>query len=149
MNATLATNAQPILAARMKGMKPADMVIVSLVGPVGVDNPTVFAKPGAAYDWRWVRDLDVCVYLNDDQDWPDILMAIALNHPEFLSLWSYSGQWGAKVYLVPTAADISRPIRSWKYELDFLPWMDFQNNDFIAGRTYNRTPDGMPYACNS
>lgn len=130
MNIALATNAQPILAARMKGMKPADMVIISMVGPVGMDNPTVFAKPEMVYDWRWVRGLDVCVYLNDEQDWPDILKAIALNRPEYLNLWSHSGQWGAKVYLIPTAADISKPVRSWKYELDFLPWMEFQNEDF-------------------
>jgi hypothetical protein len=127
----IATNAEAILAARMKGLKPADMVIVSLVGPVGMDNPTVFAKPEVAYDWRWVRGLDVCLYLNDDQEWPDLLKTIALQRPEHLNLWSHSGEWGAKVYLVPTATDIAKPVRSWKYELDFLPWLDFQNKDFL------------------
>lgn len=131
MTSILATNAQPILAARMKGLKPSDMVIVSLVGPVGMENPTVFAKPEVAYDWRWVRGLDICLYLNDDQDWPDILKAIALQRPEHLNLWSYSGEWGCKVYLIPTSADIVRSVRSWKYELDFMPWFDFQNKDFI------------------
>jgi hypothetical protein len=132
MIAALAINAPEILAARMKGLKPADMVIVSLVGPVGAENPTVFAKPEAVYDWRWVRDLDVCVYLNEEQDWADLLKAIALQRPAHLNLWSRTGQWGAKVYLVPTAADISKPVRSWKYELDFMPWMDFQNGDFAC-----------------
>lgn len=127
----IATNAEAILAARMKGLKPADMVIVSLVGPVGMDNPTVFAKPNVSYDWRWVRGLDVCLYLNDDQEWPDLLKSVALQRPEHLNLWSHSGEWGAKVYLIPTAADIAKPVRSWKYELDFLPWLDFQNKDFI------------------
>lgn len=126
----IATNAEPILAARMRGKKPADMVIVSLVGPVVTDNPIVFAKPEIVYDWRWVRDLDVCLFLDDAQDWPELLKAIALNRPEHLNLWSHSGQWGAKVYLIPTAADIARPVRTWKYELDFLPWLDFQNEDF-------------------
>lgn len=127
----IATNAEAILAARMKGLKPADMVIVSLVGPVGMDNPTVFAKPEVAYDWRWVRGLDVCLYLNDDQEWPDLLKSVALQRPEHLSLWSHSGEWGAKVYLIPSATDIAKPVRSWKYELDFLPWLDFQNKDFL------------------
>lgn len=126
----IAVNAEAILAARMKGLKPADMVIVSLVGPVGMDNPTVFAKPEVVYDWRWARGLDVCVYLDDAQDWPDVMKAIALQRPEHLSLWSHSGEWGAKVYLIPTAHDVTRPIRVWKYELDFLPWLDFQNEDF-------------------
>lgn len=132
MTAALAINAPAILAARMKGLKPADMVIVSLVGPVGAENPTVFAKPEGEYDWRWVRGLDVCLYLHDDQEWAELLKAIALNRPAFLNLWSHAGQWGAKVYLVPTAADIAKPVRSWKYELDFLPWMDFQNKDFAC-----------------
>lgn len=127
----IATNAEAILAARMKGLKPADMVIVSLVGLVGMDNPTVFAKPNVSYDWRWVRGLDVCLYLNDDQEWPDLLKSVALQRPEHLSLWSHSGEWGAKVYLIPTATDIAKPVRSWKYELDFLPWLDFQNKDFL------------------
>ncbi len=139
----LATNAQEILAARMKGLKPSDMVIVSLVGPVGADNPTVFAKPELAYDWRWVRDLDVCVYLDDEQDWPATLLAIAKNRPAHLNLWNGPGQWGAKVYLIPSASDITKPVRTWRYELDFLPWMDFQNKDYIECKTYKTNNWGM------
>ena len=60
----IAKNAQPIIDARLRGKKPADMVIVSLVGPVGMENPTVFADPAQQYDWRWCRGLDVCVYLD-------------------------------------------------------------------------------------
>lgn len=139
----LATNAQEILAARMKGLRPSDMVIVSLVGPVGAENPTVFAKPELAYDWRWVRGIDVCVYLDDDQDWSKTLMDIAKSRPEFLSLWSVTGKWGAKVYLIPSAGDVGRPVRAWKYELDFLPWMDFQNADFEACIKYKTNDWGI------
>lgn len=142
----LATNAKAILDARMKGFKPADMVLVSLVGPVGADNPTVFAKPALPYDWRWVRGLDVCLYLLDEQEWHITLKDIALHRPEHLSLWSADGKWGAKVYLIPTAQDIAKPVRMWKYELDFLPWMDFQNDDFITCRTYGKF--GESIRCN-
>lgn len=128
----IAVNAQPILDARLKGMKPADMVIVSLVGPVILDNPTVFADPAKAYDWRWVRGLDVCMYMTSDQDWTDTLKAIAQQRPEHLNLWDHAEQWGAQVYLIPTAADIAKPVRRWSYELDFLPWMDFQNKEFVT-----------------
>lgn len=142
----IATNAQAILDARMKGRKPADMVIISLVGPVGMDNPTVFADPDKSYDWRWCRDLDVCVYLDDAQDWPDVVMAISKARPQHMSLWSHSASWGAKVYLVPRADEVGRPARAWKYELDFLPWMDFQNSDFINCTTYDRDKNGIPHA---
>lgn len=148
MIAALPANAQMILDARLKGFKPADMVIVSLVGPVGAENPTVFAKIGVKYDWRWVRGLDLCMYLSDEDDWPALLKEIALHRPEHLSLWNHADKWGAEVFLAPTAADVSKPVRNWKYELDFTPWMDFQNKDFIECRTYQRDQNGMPYAVN-
>lgn len=144
----IAKNAQAIIDARMKGQKPAHMVIISLVGPVGMDNPSVFADPAQEYDWRWCRGLDVCVYLDGAQDWPDIVMAIARARPEHMNLWSRDEKWGAHVYLVPRADDIGKPLRHWKFELDFLPWMDSQNHDFINSTTYERDQNGMPHALN-
>jgi len=144
----IADLAAPIIAARMKGKKPADMVIVSLVGPVVSDNPVVFAKADQAYDWRWVRGLDVCVYMADGIDWQALLFDIARQRPEHLSLWDQEGKWGTAVYLLPRADDIGKPLRAWKFELDFLPWMDFQNTDYVVGRIYRRDKSGMPYAVN-
>lgn len=146
MAAPLPPGAEPILKSRMKGFKPADMVIVSAVGPVVTENPLVRIKAAEQYDWRWARGLDVCMYIADEDDWHIPLKAIALQRPEHLTLWTPAGQWGANVYLIPTARDISRPVSLWQYELDFLPWLDFQNQDFIDGRTYGRTPGGVPYA---
>jgi hypothetical protein len=145
----IALNAQPIIDARMRGLKPDDLVLVSLVGHVHAENHTVRAIPGVAYDWRWVRGLDLCVYIGERQDWVDVLKAIALHRPAYLSLWNSAEQWGAQVYLVPTADDLARPQRQWTHELDFLPWLDFQNHDFIECRTYSRTPEGMPHAVSS
>lgn len=143
----LPVNAQAILDARMKGFKPADMVVVSLVGAVGLDNPTVFAKPDVRYDWRWVRGLDVCLYLRDEPDWSTIAKDIAVQHPEHMNLWHADHQWGATVFAIPAEKDIARPPRSWKYELDFSIWLDFQNRDFINGTTYTRI-NGVPHAVN-
>lgn len=146
MTAQLPTNAEAIVRARLKGFKPADMVIVSMVGPVETENPIVLAKSGVSYDWRWARGLDVCMYLRDDADWPDTLLAIAKARPEHLNLWNHADGWGASVYLIPTAQDVERPVNMWRYELDFLPWMDFQNRDFIERRQYARDNNGVPYA---
>lgn len=144
MSLPLADNAARILQARLKGMRPADMVIVSLNGPVRTPNPFVVAKPAMAYDWRWARGLDVCIYAKDGDDWPDLAKSIALARPDYLSLWNPDEQWGAKLYLIPTAQDVAKPVSLWKYELDFLPWMDFQNRDFAEGRSYHRDEHGMP-----
>jgi hypothetical protein len=120
----IALNAQPIIDARMRGFKPDDLVLVSLVGHVHAKNHTVRAIPGVTYDWRWVRGLELCV-------------------------WNCAEQWGAQVYLIPTANDLARPRLQWSHELDFLPWLDFQNDDFLECRTYSRTPEGMPHAVSS
>jgi hypothetical protein len=143
----LPENAQPILQARLKGRKPADMVIVSLIGPVETNNPIVIARPGISYDWRWLRGLDVCLYLNASDDaWGFVATDVAKARPEHLCLWTPADGWGATIYLVPTAQDVHKHVSMWRYELDFLPWLDFQNQDFIEGRRYARNERGMPYA---
>lgn len=138
--------AEPIIAARLKGKRPADMVIVSLGEKPDCLNPIVYAKTGIAYDWRWVRGLEVCVYITNDDDWPDLVKDIAMHRPAYLELWNYVEKWGAHVYLIPTAQTVDRPVRQWRFELDFLPWMDFQNKDFIERRRYERDQNGIPYA---
>jgi hypothetical protein len=127
----IATNAQPILDARLRGFKPDELVLVSLVGHINAANHTVRAIPATAYDWRWVRDLELCVYVGERGDWVDTLKSIALQRPAYLGLWNCIDHWGARAYLIPTAADIARPVRQWAYELDFLPWLDFQNEEFL------------------
>ena len=140
----LALNAQPIVSARLRGFKPSELVLVSLVGHVEAANHVVRAIPGTAYDWRWTRGLEVCVYVGERMDWIDTLKDIAKQRPAYLGLWNCHEHWGARVYLVPTADDIAKPVRQWGYELDFLPWLDFQNQDFIECRAYARSPEGMP-----
>lgn len=145
MNAKLAKGAQPILDARMKGKRPADMVMVALAEPIKTDNPVVYADAGQRYDWRWVRGLDVCLNVTDGDDWPNTLFDIARGRPAHLELWNREGKWGAHVYLIPTAEDVAKPVQHWRMELDFLPWMDFQNKDFIERRRYVRDENGIPY----
>ena len=144
----VALNAAPIIAARLKGRKPAELIRVSLVGSLCHGNHVVHADPSEEYDWRWAFDLDICLHIGMADDWIDTLKAIALQRPAHLSIWNTYEQWGAKVYLVPTMDDLAYPVRDWLYELDFSPWHDFQNQDFMTGRTYARSEKGMPYAVN-
>lgn len=142
----LALNAQPIVTARLKGFKPSELVLVSLVGHVEAANHVVRALPGVDYDWRWAHGLEVCVYVDDSTNWVDALKSIAKQRPAYLCVWNCYAHWGAKVYLHPTPDDITKPVRQWFYELDFLPWLDFQNQDFIECRTYARNTNGVPHA---
>jgi len=139
----LARNAAPILEARQRGLKPDHMVMVSLVGSIETSNVTVFADPDSAYDWRWTRGLDICVWIGDAPDWAATLKAIALQRPDYLCIWHQGGKWGARAYLIPTAQDVTKPVRLWAYELDLLEWLNFQNRDFLEGRTYQRIPEDL------
>jgi hypothetical protein len=147
----LPLNAAPIVAARLKGMKPQEMIRVSLVGSLVHGNHVVHAKTDIAHDWRWVHDLDICLCIGAEHDWAPTLKEIALHRPEHLSVWNTYEHWGAKVYLVPTKDDIEqcRPVSDWEYELDLSEWMGFQNDDFLSGRTYARNQHGVPYAVHS
>ena len=51
---TLPYGAKTILEARINGQRPADLLIVSLVGAVDESNPVIVAKPDAKYDWRFL-----------------------------------------------------------------------------------------------
>lgn len=139
-------NSEPIIAARLNGQKPAELIRVSLVGSICHGNHVVYAQPENVYDWRWACDLDICLHIGMTNDWVGTLKAIALQRPAHLSIWNTYEQWGATVYLVPTMDDLAYPVRDWLYELDFSQWHDFQNDDFMTGRTYARSEKGMPYA---
>ena len=142
------TGAERIIAARMKGYRPADMVLIFAGKARETANPHVVADLHIAYDWRWIRQLDACLMVNDEDDWGAMAKDLAKQRPGFLGIWNYVGNWGATIYLVPTPQDVCKPVRQWIYDLDFLPWMDFQNDDFLNGRRYGRNEHGVPYAIN-
>lgn len=144
----IAKNAEKIIAARLKGRRPADMVLVCLEDALKTNNPVVYAKPRIAYDWRWVRGLDIALYVNDADDWGSLAKDIAMHHPAYLCIWNNESKWGARIYLIPTDEDILRPMHQWKCDIDFTVWMDFQNKDFIECRVYARDENGTPYAVN-
>lgn len=68
---TLALGAKRIWDMRVQGLKPNEIVFISLVGPVNSGNFQVFLPQGQAVDaldWRWVMDLSVCVVYRTETD---------------------------------------------------------------------------------
>lgn len=68
MNPTLPYGAQEIWDLRMTGKRPNEVVFVSLVGPLNDGNFQVLIAPSdriQTFDWRWVRDLSVCLVYHD------------------------------------------------------------------------------------
>jgi hypothetical protein len=126
----IANGAQPIIDARKRGMKPAEMILVSLVGRLNEKNHTVYANHKKVYDWLWVRGLQVCIYAAPGVDWRHMARSIAAERPSFLGVWDADHQQGANVYLLPHPADLDKPQSQWRWNLDFLPWLPTQNKEF-------------------
>ena len=129
---TLPNGAQPIIDARKRGLKPSELIIVSMIGPTGENNQTVYVNPDAAYDWRWAVGLQICVFVNAQtkDKAKAVLLALGREYPTFLALWNVDLFRGAQVWALPVVDDIEKPKSQWRHRLDFLPWFEFQNHDF-------------------
>lgn len=126
----IAPGAQQIFDARKKGLKPAEMILVSLIGRINEQNHTVHANPRNSYDWIWARGLQVCIYTSPGVEWKPVARSIASERPSFLAVWDADNRQGANVYLLPHPADIDKPKTQWRWVLDFLPWLPSQNKEF-------------------
>lgn len=56
--------AAEILDLRKAGKRPAEMVLVSLIGSLREINPVVIARPETRYDWRFLAGLDVLLVVS-------------------------------------------------------------------------------------
>ncbi|MFT3960513.1 hypothetical protein [Propionivibrio sp.] len=65
---TLPYGGREIADLRRVGKRPADLVLVSLIGPLREVNPVIVANPSRAYDWTFLVDLPVLVVANTDTD---------------------------------------------------------------------------------
>lgn len=89
-----------ILALRQSGKRPADMVLVSLIGPLRELNPVVIAKPERSYDWRFLALLSVLVVgTTKTERLPGIVKSIEAADPASLSVWFADQQDGINVLI--------------------------------------------------
>ncbi len=92
--------AAEIVAVRGQGKKPADMVLVSLVGPLREQNPVVVAKPGREYDWRFLVGLDVLLVVSTATEPSAVRRAveeILAVGTEYFGVWFSDKQVGQNV----------------------------------------------------
>lgn len=61
-------NARQIAEARANGMRPAGMVLVSLIGDVPWPETTVYADPASRYDWRFLVGLPAAIVVRPGID---------------------------------------------------------------------------------
>ena len=122
--------AAQILQARMAGNKPADLVIISLVGPLAEANPVIQAT-GHAHDWRFCRGLKVCVFGKVGTPNRQVAIAIGSQFPAWLGVWDVESREGADViaHLKDAAMD-KRDFELSDWTAMFWPWSQWENKRF-------------------
>lgn len=92
--------AAEIIALRSSGKRPADLVLVSFLGPLRESNPVIIAKAERAYDWRVLVGLSVAVIIESNTpNLAGIVKAIVAAKPGSLSVWFADRQDGVNVSL--------------------------------------------------
>lgn len=101
MNARdLPYGAREIAALRSSGQRPADLVLVSFLGPLRESNPVIVAQPSRPYDWRFLVGLHVAAVVNTETaNLAGIVKAIEGVAPATLSVWFADRQDGVNVAL--------------------------------------------------
>jgi hypothetical protein len=100
MTPALPYGAREIALARANGQRPADLLFVSLSGPLsGERNPIVLARPERTYDWRWAAGLEILVVADSLTDRPLVNRVLAAldrlrPFPDYLGLWLADKQTG-------------------------------------------------------
>lgn len=100
MNGPLPYGGREIVELRAIRKRPADMVLVSLVGPLRELNPIVVARPERTYDWRFLTGLDVLLVASSATDKSlvrRIADAVAAVDPSYLGLWLADKQNGVHI----------------------------------------------------
>jgi hypothetical protein len=129
----LPNGAEKVLNARKRGMKPNEMLIVSLIGKTQESNHTIYAAPDGVYDWGWLVGLEVCLFVKPGVFWKPLALSIAKANPRWLGLFDVEQFKGTDIFAIPCIDDIKKPKNQWRYKLDYLPWMPFQNEQFAWG----------------
>jgi hypothetical protein len=116
----LAGNGAALLTMRRGGLRPAGVVLVSLIGGLRFDNFTLYARPRQADDWSPLADLDVEVFANMRVPFADVLATlagIARAVPRSLALSFIEGpgvDCGCSAYLLESLRPcVGRPLFNW------------------------------------
>lgn len=95
MAAPIPYGAAEIIALRSAGKRPADMVLVSFVGPLREENHAIVAKLSIAYDWRCLVGLSVLIVATTQcAGLASVVRAIQCAAPDSLSVWFADKQDG-------------------------------------------------------
>lgn len=124
----LPTGASQIFEARLRGKRPADLVIVSMVGHLREANPVVLADGD---DWRWVEGLQVCIFAKRGCKHRELALQIAYYGPAWLALWDVENEEGAEIWPHLRADRLNQNrFTADDFTANYWPWVEWQNKQF-------------------
>lgn len=102
----LPRGAAPIEHARTRGLRPADAVIVSYVGPTPWDAHHVFCDSGQRYRWGWSEGLELAIVVAPGIDAMDAICGCF---------------WPTNPHRLTTIIDIKQQLVSYVIDLKPVP----------------------------
>ena len=134
MGMTLPFGAWRILEARKQGKRPADMILVSMVGKLPNElNPVVQVQDGVTHDWSWAVDLDLCFWTTPKEYSPKHILDAKKAKPRSIYLWDCANELGYDVSALPTIESIERHKSEWDWRVIADRWTAFQEKHFARG----------------
>lgn len=144
--------AKAIADLRAKGMRPADPVLVSLIGRLPqFDGPCVIAAPDNEYDWSFLAGLETHVWVRDGIAARQTLLALTKAGADLLQVWDVALKKGAWVMTDTPIADarLERAIEArnerlikaaWQKRYEgpgvvvwLAPWGPIMNEEYARG----------------
>lgn len=126
--------APPILKARREGKRPADMILISMIGALpGELNPVVIADKPISYDWDWIRGLTACFWTTPKGYMAKHVLDCSKALPSRLFLWDCANEKGYDLTVLPTAESADRPQYQWEMKIIADRWLPSQEKQFALG----------------
>ncbi len=129
----------PIVQARKRGQRPADMVLISMIGSLPTEvNPVVITDKQSAYEWGWLRGLHACFWTHPKGYSAKHILDAHKADPAALYLWDCVNLKGYDISVLPTLDSIARPREQWIWRVQADRWLPFQEEAFSRGEaTWN------------
>lgn len=128
-----------ILNARIKGMTPADPVVISFMSERLDCEPVVYAEASGRYDWRFLKDLSCYVFMPSDMPnklthlnamGPILKSPIEVFYPDLSDGQTY--YWSPNLESVEEVIAGKRKHANIIYELEPWVWLDYMKREFTA-----------------
>ena len=110
--------ARAIAEARAGGLRPSELVLISMAGQFEWPNPTVYATPGQAYCWDWLKGLSAVLLIDSKTRLGQTLDDIEHAEPYQLDVIDHERKQGWLVNFTKPKLKTVRWPRAWV--LDWL-----------------------------